>query len=182
MTELAAFYGFDVHKHFMYCPFHGEKTPSLRIYDNDRGWHCFGCGEGNSNIDFVMKLFNLPFMQACNKIISDFNLPMKNYKALSYREQLQQNKALEQISEHKQKLTALKAECDSLFDELTAIEHFIVTTPKPTIFDDEKQVIGYCKAKAKHERLTYELEQAEREYANYEQQQRSTNYRNLAKR
>lgn len=48
---------------YICCPFHGERTASLKLYE-DGGWYCFGCHAGGSSIDFVMRLFNLEFRQA----------------------------------------------------------------------------------------------------------------------
>lgn len=30
------------------CPLHGERTASL-MFDDDGGWHCFGCGAGGAD-------------------------------------------------------------------------------------------------------------------------------------
>lgn len=60
---------------FLQCPFHqGDKHGSLKVYDGERGWHCFGCGRGGSVIDFVMELFGLTFPQACLRLNTDFHL------------------------------------------------------------------------------------------------------------
>ena len=46
------------------CPFHKEKTPSFHV-NPDRGFfHCFGCQESGSAIDFVMKHDGLTFPEA----------------------------------------------------------------------------------------------------------------------
>ena len=46
------------------CPFHKEKSPSFHV-NADRGFfHCFGCGEGGSAIDFLMKHDGLTFPEA----------------------------------------------------------------------------------------------------------------------
>ena len=77
MTRAAPFYGLDVRGDgFCRCPFHGEKTASMKVYDGDRGWHCFGCHEGGSVIDFVMKLFGLPFVDAEKRLSEDFRLDL----------------------------------------------------------------------------------------------------------
>lgn len=68
--------------HFVCCPLHREKTPSLSV--KDRVWHCFGCGQGGNVINFVMKLFNLDFKQACIRLNDDFQLRLPiNYNDLS---------------------------------------------------------------------------------------------------
>lgn len=70
------FYGYPPDRNgFVLCPFHNEKTPSLKLFTGDNpGWHCFGCGEGGSVIDFVMKLFDLTFPQAVLRLCTDFGL------------------------------------------------------------------------------------------------------------
>lgn len=77
MPEVAEMYGFQPnHASNIACPFHGtDKTPSLKLYkEPGRGWHCFGCGQGGSVIDFVMLLFNLDFKTAIAQIDRDFGL------------------------------------------------------------------------------------------------------------
>jgi hypothetical protein len=37
------------------CPFHDEKTASLKFRENDEHWHCFGCSAHGDVIDFVSK-------------------------------------------------------------------------------------------------------------------------------
>ena len=55
MDQILQIYGYRTKRGFMCCPFHGEKEPSLKVYRNTGGWHCFGCGRGGSVIDFVME-------------------------------------------------------------------------------------------------------------------------------
>lgn len=61
-------------KGYLCCPFHQEDTPSLKVYPENKGWHCFGCGRGGSVIDFVMALFDLNFSQALVRLDEDFAL------------------------------------------------------------------------------------------------------------
>ena len=50
------------------CPFHPEKTPSFHV-DPDKGlWHCFGCKEGGSVFQFLMKIEGLNFREAALKL------------------------------------------------------------------------------------------------------------------
>lgn len=77
MIDVCHEYGIAVNiSGFACCPFHAEKTASMKIYQGDRGWHCFGCGEGGSVIDFVMKLFSLDYVSACRKMNEDFGLQL----------------------------------------------------------------------------------------------------------
>ena len=46
------------------CPFHSEKTPSFSVSREKQLYHCFGCGEGGTLIDFIMKIENLSFPEA----------------------------------------------------------------------------------------------------------------------
>jgi DNA primase len=46
------------------CPFHKEKTGSFTIYTDQNSWYCFGCAEGGSVVDYIMKLLGLNFLQA----------------------------------------------------------------------------------------------------------------------
>lgn len=74
--EVVEFYGFTPNRGgYIHCPFHaGDNNGSLKVYDGDRGWHCFGCNAGGTVIDFVMKLFDISFRQAVLRIDSDFGL------------------------------------------------------------------------------------------------------------
>lgn len=77
--EVAERYGFTPNRNgYIQCPFHNEKTASLKIYPGARGWHCFGCGAGGSVIDFVMLLFDITFPQAVVRLSTDFNLGLSN--------------------------------------------------------------------------------------------------------
>ncbi len=50
------------------CPFHDEKTPSLNVRPGHGTFHCFGCGEGGSVVDFVMKIDHLGFVEAVERL------------------------------------------------------------------------------------------------------------------
>ncbi len=69
MDTVLEWYGLELNRsRFMLCPFHGDTDASLKIYEGDRGWHCFGCQRGGSVIDFVMLMDNLAFSDACQTI------------------------------------------------------------------------------------------------------------------
>jgi DNA primase len=50
------------------CPFHNEKTPSFIVQNNKGRYHCFGCGEHGSAIDWVMNTQGMSFMDAVESL------------------------------------------------------------------------------------------------------------------
>ncbi|TCK21253.1 DNA primase [Pseudonocardia endophytica] len=50
------------------CPFHEEKTPSFNVRPSHGTFHCFGCSEGGSVIDFVMKMEVIGFPEAVERL------------------------------------------------------------------------------------------------------------------
>lgn len=82
MQDVFSKYGYSMNRNgFMRCPFHEEKTASLKAYADDTKWKCFGCGRGGTVIDFVMELFGINFGQAVVRISSDFGLNLTSEKA-----------------------------------------------------------------------------------------------------
>ena len=73
MQEVAKFYGLEISRSGMACcPFHDDKTPSLKIYHDH--FYCFGCGETGDATGFVAKLFDIKQIEAAKKISYDFGL------------------------------------------------------------------------------------------------------------
>ena len=54
------------------CPFHKDKTPSLKA---DRRFHCFGCQADGDVIDFAARLFDLSGVDAARRLAADFGIP-----------------------------------------------------------------------------------------------------------
>lgn len=74
LKDIVRAYGIELNRSDMcLCPFHAEKTPSMKIYD--KGFRCYGCGENGDTIEFVRKFFNLSnVLEAAHKINEDFGL------------------------------------------------------------------------------------------------------------
>ena len=74
--EVFEHYGIRINNRgYCKCPFHSggnERTGSMVVYPAQRGYHCFACGETGDIIDFVCKMFNLTFRDACRKLNEDF--------------------------------------------------------------------------------------------------------------
>ncbi len=56
------------------CPFHKEKSPSFHV-NPDRGmFHCFGCKESGSAVDFVMKIEGYTFPEAIRVLAERYGI------------------------------------------------------------------------------------------------------------
>ena len=98
MRTVAEYYGFMINNRgYISCPFHTEKSCSCKIYSGSRGFSCFGCNESGSVIDFVMKLFQINFIQAISMLNNDFGLNLSDEKP-----------SIEAINQYKQKQQAKK--------------------------------------------------------------------------
>lgn len=50
------------------CPFHDEKTASFVVNPQRNVFKCFGCGEGGDSVSFLMKIENLNYVEALEKL------------------------------------------------------------------------------------------------------------------
>lgn len=46
------------------CPFHEDRTPSLKVDPERQNFHCFSCQIGGDSITFIQKLHGLSFKDA----------------------------------------------------------------------------------------------------------------------
>ena len=75
MPEIVAGYGIKPNRGGMIrCPFHNDRTPSMKIYEDH--FHCFGCGAHGDVIRFAELYFNLSPLEAAKKLIDDCRLPV----------------------------------------------------------------------------------------------------------
>ena len=98
--QVAMQYGIKINRSGLACcPFHKDKTPSMKI---DKRYYCFGCGDTGDAIDFVAKYFGLAPKEAAMKIASDFGL---NYDATNRAppKKMAPKKTPEQILDEEQK-------------------------------------------------------------------------------
>jgi len=56
------------------CPFHNEKTPSFWVNDQKNFFHCFGCGAHGDAIGFTMRIENLSFPEAVERLAGEAGL------------------------------------------------------------------------------------------------------------
>lgn len=89
MRQILDVYSFKVNRAgFIPCPFHAEKTPSLKAYSNS--FHCFGCGKGGDVIRFVMEMEHCDFQAACHRIDEMFCLKLYEKPTLTQHRKNQQ--------------------------------------------------------------------------------------------
>lgn len=72
INTAAEYYGLNVRKDTTLCPFHAEKTASMKLY-NDH-FYCFGCGEHGDVIKLTSKLLGLSPIDSARRLAADFNV------------------------------------------------------------------------------------------------------------
>lgn len=130
MQDVCSRYGIEVNsKGFAICPFHSEKTASMRIYPGHRGFCCFGCGESGDIIHFVEKYFNIPFHAAVSKLALDFGLVTAPSKRISIIDVQRQGRAEWERKRQKQREKKAAEEIEAnywkTFDAYIALEDFV---------------------------------------------------------
>lgn len=99
MDDILDKYGFEKNRAgYITCPFHSEKTASLKINRSGKSFKCYGCRASGTVIDFVMMLFNINIGQALLRINEDFNLNLSSKRAdsrkiIELREQQRKKRA-----------------------------------------------------------------------------------------
>ena len=167
MREVLERYGYTAdRKGFICCPFHNEKTPSMRIYEND--YHCLGCREHGDVITFVQKLFGLSFQDTLRKIDADFGLNIYgDHSFEELRRSHYQQQAL-QAKREREKREKQKAEEDywEAFDEWKRLDdNRRIYRPKSP---DEELHPLFVESLQKLDYQKHVLERAETEVRRYE--------------
>lgn len=143
MRQVAEQYGVRVNNHgFCCCPFHKEKTPSMKIYKDS--YNCFGCGANGDIFSFVMGMEHCDFKTA--------------YKALggSYKQQSDHQRNIHNYHLQKRRENELKRlqreeqEKRELIEEIKMQKLFKMLSP---VFSDD-----WCEAVNRLEYLFYRLE------------------------
>lgn len=61
------------------CPFHKEKTPSFKVENERRAYHCFGCGAHGDAIAWLVAIEGLSFVEAVEKLTGSDIAPKKQF-------------------------------------------------------------------------------------------------------
>lgn len=66
-------YGTSIHRGDMICcPFHDDKTPSMKLYDDH--FYCFGCQKSGDVINLAAQLLGLTNYEAAKLLSADFGI------------------------------------------------------------------------------------------------------------
>lgn len=104
------------------CPFHNEKTASFSVSPQKGIFHCFGCGEGGNVIHFLMKIENISFVEAVEKLAQNAGITLPKPTGKDSEEYAQRAKQREIICE----INGVAAQFfyDNLKDGKSAVEYF----------------------------------------------------------
>lgn len=175
MRECVERYGLTINRAgFARCPFHsGDRTPSLKIYPNNRGWSCFGCGQSGSVIDFVMKYFGDDFKSACVRLNADFSLglPIDDPEPLTHRQRqklIQLNRERREAHKRDTEETELiLSRYETALDIFCACDYIMLNAPP---WSD-----AWCLALKHKDSAKYELDNAEMGVHLLRERQRNNN-------
>lgn len=73
---------------FAVCPFHSDKDASLKIYNGNKGWCCFGCHKGGDVINMASLYYGTAFKETVKTLNDEFNLGFDLESPLSASERL----------------------------------------------------------------------------------------------
>lgn len=139
--EAFTFYGIAINqKGFANCPFHRERTASMKVYDGNRGYYCFGCGKSGDVIAFVRDYFGLSFVDAIKKLNKDFSLGFpigekisRNRQRYIAKQAYNRRKAIKDREKEKERL---ESEYWAAFDEVLRLNRQLEQY-KPKTEDEE---------------------------------------------
>ena len=119
--DVAQFYGFHPNRAgFIPCPFHHERTASLKLYPGAKGFFCFGCHTGGSVIDFVAQLYGLDALGAVRRLNDDFHLGLPIDRQQTPQERTEDARAAAKRRELSDTAKAFEAWRGAMLDRLTA--------------------------------------------------------------
>ena len=72
MKQIVELYGIDTRRDMINCPFHNDKTPSMKLYDDH--YYCFGCGAHGDAVSFAARITGLSQYEAAKQLCSAFGI------------------------------------------------------------------------------------------------------------
>ncbi|HYM18398.1 MAG TPA: DNA primase [Micropepsaceae bacterium] len=80
------------------CPFHKEKSPSFKVENERRHYHCFGCGAGGDAFKWLMETEGLSFPEAVQKLAGEAGVELPAWTPEDEARELRRKSLYEIIS------------------------------------------------------------------------------------
>ncbi|MGL4949926.1 MAG: DNA primase [Anaeroplasmataceae bacterium] len=74
------------------CPFHNDSSPSFFVSPEKNICKCMSCNEGGRPITFLMKIKNIPFLEAVSILASKLNIDVNDSQVSNQSNQVDENK------------------------------------------------------------------------------------------
>ena len=143
MREVVERYGIHIDKKgFCCCPFHKEKTASMKIYKSS--YNCFGCGANGDVFSFLMGMEHCDFKTAYKSLGGSYKQQSDHQRNL-YHYHLQKRK-----EDEIKRLQRIEQEKKEVTEEIRMQKLFKKLSP---VFSDD-----WCEAVNRLEYLFYKLE------------------------
>lgn len=86
------------------CPFHADRNPSCKIYEETNSFYCFSCGAGGDVITFAAKYLNVSNYESAKYLagvfgITDKPITLREHMARKKREREQEEQRLKEVRE-----------------------------------------------------------------------------------
>ena len=142
MREVIERYGIRVNNHgFCCCPFHKEKTPSMKVYK--ASYNCFGCGTNGDVFSFVMGMDHCDFKTAYKALGGSYE------QSTEYQHKMHRYKAEKRKETECKRLQKEEQEKQEILEEIRLCKWFVKLFP---VFSDD-----WCSSVNRLEYLYYRL-------------------------
>ena len=162
--DFAVHIGLNVNRSgYCCCPFHSEKTPSMKLYKATNSFYCFGCHVGGDVITMAKLYYDISFNKAVKLLCEQFELSplldahLSGENALVRAVEEAKRKSLKE--KEKRLRDAIEAEYWALFDRWLENDRIIADLAPKNRDDDFDE--RFCKALREREELEDMLEIAE---------------------
>lgn len=153
--QFADFIGLSVNRSgFAVCPFHGEKTASLRIYDKTNSWYCFGCHSGGDVLTFARLYYKVSFPETVKILAQQYDINCDNKPDIKNAV----NKAVLEMQRKKKarRIEQLEIEYWTCYESWLDADQKAVDLAPKTMYDDFTQ--SWSEAVIKRESLKETLD------------------------
>lgn len=122
MRDIVSRYGIHINRSgFCRCPFHIEKTASMKIYKDS--YHCFGCGANGDIFAWVMQIDNLSFKEAYISLGGEEKLSFSTQRKID-RAKANRKKELERYNKANEELKCITTYITAYRNLLSEYEPF----------------------------------------------------------